>query len=61
MREYHNVEGTDVSEFLFIPPFFSCQIDVTTNKNGGIIKQIVKDGSGDTSPKSGDKVHGFCF
>jgi len=32
------------------------KIDVTTNKNGGIIKQIVKDGSGDTSPKSGDKV-----
>jgi hypothetical protein len=42
---------------LRISIFFSCQIDVTTNKNGGIIKQIVKEGSGDASPKSGDTVH----
>ena len=32
------------------------QIDVTPNKDGGILKEILKEGEGDEHPGKGDKV-----
>lgn len=32
-------------------------IDVTPEKNGGVMKEIIREGSGDEFPQTGDKVY----
>jgi len=52
MDDKNNVE--DVHELLLSPSFTA--VDITDNKDGGILKELLKEGAADELPLRGDRV-----